>query len=90
MARCGAAFCRGLGEPAVDGLHEPQALVFERNGEAMLAPLEADVMRWAESYVEHRGARLRIESELGDELAGPARARRAARAGAVPGAPRRS
>jgi hypothetical protein len=40
------AFCRGLGEPLVDGLHEPRALVFERNGEAMLAPLEADVMRW--------------------------------------------
>ncbi len=28
------AFCRGLGEPEVDGLHEPRALVFERNGEA--------------------------------------------------------
>jgi hypothetical protein len=40
------AFCRGLGEPTVDGLHEPRALVFERNGEALLAPLEGDVMRW--------------------------------------------
>ncbi len=40
------AFCRGLGEPVVDGLHEPRALVFERNGEAVLAPLEGDVMRW--------------------------------------------
>lgn len=39
------AFCRGLGEPAVDGLHEPRALVFERNGEAVLAPLEGDVLR---------------------------------------------
>lgn len=40
------AYCRGLGEPLVDGLHEPRALVFERNGEAVLAPLEGDVMRW--------------------------------------------
>jgi len=59
------AFCRALGEPEVDGLHEPQALVFERNGEAVLAPLEADVMRWSESYVDHRGRLLRVESELG-------------------------
>ena len=59
------AFCRALGEPELDGLHEPQALVFERNGAAVLAPLEAEVMRWSESYVEHRGRLLRIESELG-------------------------
>jgi hypothetical protein len=59
------AFCRSLGEPLLDGLHEPQALVFERNGAAMLAPLEADVMRWSESYVESRGRVLRVESELG-------------------------
>ena len=58
-------FCRGLGEPAIDGLHEPQALVFERNGAAYLAPLEADVMRWCDSHVEHRGRVLRVESELG-------------------------
>lgn len=60
------AFCRGLGEPWVDGLHEPRALVFERNGEALLAPLEGDVMRWMDGYVEHRGRSLRIESELGE------------------------
>ncbi len=59
------AFCRALGEPQVDGLHDPQALVFERNGEAVLAPLTADVLRWTESYVEHRGRLLRVESELG-------------------------
>jgi hypothetical protein len=60
------AFCRGLGdEPAVDGLHEPRALVFERNGEALLAPLEGDVLRWLDGWVEHRGRVLRIESELG-------------------------
>jgi AAA-like domain len=59
------AFCRGLGEPLVDGLHEPRALVFERNGEAVLAPLEGDVMRWLDGYVEHRGRALKIESELG-------------------------
>jgi hypothetical protein len=59
------AFCRGLGEPVVDGLHEPQALVFERNGQAVLAPLEGDVLRWCDGYVDHHGRHLRIESELG-------------------------
>ncbi len=59
------AFCRGLGEPILDELHEPRALMFERNGEAMLAPLEGDVLRWMDGYVEHRGRALRVESELG-------------------------
>jgi AAA domain-containing protein len=59
------AFCRALGEPHVEGLHEPRAMTFERNGEAMLAPLEGDVMRWMDGYVEHRGRTLKIESELG-------------------------
>jgi hypothetical protein len=59
------AFCRGLGEPLIDELHEPRALMFERNGEAMLAPLEGDVMRWMDGYVEHKGRALRVESELG-------------------------
>lgn len=59
------AFCRALGEPEVDGLHEPRALIFERNGKALLAPLEGDVLRWCESFVEHRERALRIESELG-------------------------
>jgi hypothetical protein len=58
-------FCRGLGEPAVDGLHEPAALVFERNGRAALAPLEGDVMRWAEGAVRPHARMLEIESELG-------------------------
>lgn len=59
------AFCRGLGEPEIDGLHEPRALAFERNGEAVLAPLEGDVLRWLDGYVENRGRLLRIESERG-------------------------
>ena len=59
------AFCRGLGEPPVDGLHEPRALMFEHNGEAVLAPLEGDVLRWMDSYVESGGRSLRVESELG-------------------------
>jgi hypothetical protein len=59
------AFCRGLGEPDLDGLHEPRAMVFERNGEAVLAPLEGDVLRWFNSEVEHRARLLGIESELG-------------------------
>jgi hypothetical protein len=58
-------FCRALGEPMIDELHAPQAVIFERNGSAVLAPLEADVMRWCDSYVEHRGRLLRVESELG-------------------------
>jgi hypothetical protein len=59
------AFCRALGEPEVDGLHEPRALVFERNGEAVLAPLEGDVLRWMDGYIEHRSRTLRVQSELG-------------------------
>jgi hypothetical protein len=62
------AFCRGLGEPVVDGLHAPSALLFERNGEAVLAPLEGDVLRWMNSYVEHHGRALQIESEQGTSL----------------------
>lgn len=58
-------FCRDLGEPEVDGLHEPSALVFERNGQAILAPLEGDVMRWADGVVESYGRLLRVDSELG-------------------------
>lgn len=59
------AFCRGLGEPRVEGLHEPRALAFERNGQATLAPLEGDVLRWMNSEIEDRGRLLRVESELG-------------------------
>ena len=59
------AFCRGLAEPQVDALHEPRALAFERNGEAVLAPLEADVMRWADSSVDDRGRYLQVDSESG-------------------------
>ncbi len=59
------AFCRGLGEPDTEELHEPRALIFECNGEAQLAPLEGDVTRWMNSYVERGARRLRIESELG-------------------------
>ncbi len=58
-------FCRGVGEPEVDGLHEPRALAFECNGQAVLAPLEGDVMRWADGVVEHRGRSLVVESEQG-------------------------
>ena len=79
------AFCRGLGEPVIDGLHEPRALVFERNGEAVLAPLEADVMRWADGYVENRGRALQDRVRARHQLAGAAGARCAARADALPG-----
>lgn len=59
------SFCRGLGEPEIDALHEPSALVFERNGRALLAPPEGDVLRWADGCIEQRARSLRIESELG-------------------------
>jgi hypothetical protein len=59
-------FCRALGEPQLDELHEPRALAFECNGEAVLAPLEGDVVRWADGLVEHCGRCLRIDSELGE------------------------
>ena len=69
------AFCRGLGEPLVEGLHSPRALLFERGGghgeggsggeQPLLAPLEGDVLRWMDSVVESHGRALRCESELG-------------------------
>ena len=58
-------FCRGLGEPRMDHLQAPQAIVFERNGEALLAPLEADVLRWCDSYIDHGRRSLAVESERG-------------------------
>ncbi len=60
------AFCRSVAEPCVDGLHEPRALVFESGGQALLAPLEGDVIRWMDGYVEHRSSLLRVESEGGE------------------------
>jgi hypothetical protein len=62
VRRC---FSRGVGEPLVDRLHEPRAVLFEHNGEAALAPLEGDVLRWMEGCVEQRPRTLRIECELG-------------------------
>lgn len=59
------AFCRGLGEPPLDALHEPRALAVERNGQARLAPLEADVMRWCDSVVSVGTRTLHVESEQG-------------------------
>jgi hypothetical protein len=58
-------FCRGLGEPTVDGRHEPGALVFECNGEAVVAPLEGDILRWTDGYIEQHARVLCVESELG-------------------------
>lgn len=58
-------FCRSLGEPTIDALDEPAALVFERNGKAVLRPIDADVLRWADGHIERRHGRLDITSELG-------------------------
>ncbi len=75
------AFCRGLGEPQVDGLHEPRALVFERNGEAVLGA--AGGRRAALDGRLGRAPRARAADRVGarGELAGAARGGRAARAG---------
>ncbi len=62
---CAGRSVAASGSRSSTGLHEPRALAFERNGEALLAPLEGDVVRWMDGYVEHRGRALRIESELG-------------------------
>lgn len=58
-------FCRGLGEPAVEELHSPSALLFERNGSAELAPLEGDVLRWLDCEIDERARSLVVDSELG-------------------------
>ncbi len=62
------SFCRGIGEPVVDGLHEASALVFERNGNAVLAPFEGDVLRWLDCEVEQRPRTLVVDSELGTSV----------------------
>ena len=79
------AFCRGLGEPAGRRAARAAGARVRAQRRGVLAPLEGDVLRWMDSCVEHRGRCLRIESELGVQLAGAARARGAARAGDVPG-----
>lgn len=58
-------FCRGLQDPVIDALHEPQALLFERDGAPLVAPLEGDVLRWMDGYVEHGGRALRVVGETG-------------------------
>ncbi|MCA1699975.1 MAG: ATP-binding protein, partial [Actinobacteria bacterium] len=58
-------FCRSRGEPEVDGLDEPAALVFERNGKAVLRPVDADVLRWMDGHIRRHHNRLEITSELG-------------------------
>jgi hypothetical protein len=60
------SFCRGLGEPEVEDLHEPRALAFEHNGRASLAPLEGEVVRWCNSLLEHRLGCVKVCSELGE------------------------
>lgn len=37
---------RGYGDPVVDELDEPQAVIFDRNGRAVLEPLEMDLLSW--------------------------------------------
>ena len=84
------AFCRGLGEPRVDGLHEPRALAVraQRRGDAGAAGGRRDALDGR----LRRAPRPRVEDRVGarHELAGAARGGGAARAGAVPGRARRA
>jgi len=60
------SFTRGLGEPRIDGLHEPAALTFERNGRATLAPLTTQVGRWMKTELTRETPTvLRCDGELG-------------------------
>lgn len=58
------AWTRGLGEPEVDGLDEPRALIFERNGRSQLRPERVDVLGWTD-YLRPGYRELTGEGELG-------------------------
>jgi hypothetical protein len=60
------AFCRGLGEPPLDRLHEPRGLLLGETGERQLAPLEGDTQRWFDGLLEEESRALRVESQLGE------------------------
>jgi hypothetical protein len=59
------AFCRGIGDPAIEESFLPQALVIEEGSERQYRPLECDLLRLFESPITVESRQLRIESELG-------------------------
>lgn len=60
------AFCRGLGEPALDRSPARRVLVARGHGEAQLVSPPGRITRWMDGYVEHRSRCLRIQSGLGE------------------------
>jgi hypothetical protein len=60
------AFCRGLGEPAIDERFLPQALVVPGEQGARYRPLSSDVLRLMDAPVNVEKRSLRIETEAGD------------------------
>lgn len=61
------AFCRGAGEPVLDELFAPQALVFpDERDEARYLPLERDVLRLMDSPIELAPRSLLVRSEAGE------------------------
>ncbi|WP_354697315.1 hypothetical protein DSM112329_02938 [Paraconexibacter sp. AEG42_29] len=61
------AWTRGLGEPLVDGLGQPRALYFERNGQSVLRPVQVDLLAWTDC-VQSGYRQLHCEGELGTSL----------------------
>ncbi|MFA9270973.1 MAG: ATP-binding protein [Baekduiaceae bacterium] len=59
------ASTRGLGEPVVDGLHHPRAVLTQRNGRSRLTPCSADLLAWAGHAHWTRDA-VQVAGELGD------------------------
>ena len=59
------AFCRGLGEPEVDGLHEPRRWSSSATARPCSRRWRPTSCAGATGYIEHHGRLLRVESELG-------------------------
>lgn len=59
------AFCRALGEPAID--RSPAAgVICHRDGQPRLVPSQGSVAHWLDGSIEHRSRCLRIPSKLGE------------------------
>ncbi|MTD47605.1 hypothetical protein GKE82_25715 [Conexibacter sp. W3-3-2] len=59
------ASTRGLGEPVVDGLHHPRAVLAQRGGRSRLTPCSADLLAWAGHITRYRDA-VHVVGELGN------------------------
>jgi hypothetical protein len=60
------SYTRGLGEPEVRGLEDPQALTYQNGSRPIVIPRECTVLRWmGDAKVERHDRYLRVTSELG-------------------------